>query len=187
MNRLLPVLVVAIAASLGVPHTVLAQRPEAVPTNRIGLSLWAGGVTDGVIGSWLVSPQVGIRGEVRAAGPLWLGVQVDTWILEGANACPGDPYSLALYAPCDRGGLDLRPIASAQSRLELGGEQLRPYVVGSVGRTRNTGLWSLGAGARLSRGPRGSDLSAELRHRSSDLFSNLGYHHWEFVVGVQLR
>lgn len=180
---------VRVAARIGILPAVMfalgspglgAQGPDTT------FSVWLGGTTDRFEETLPVSPQLGVRLEVEAVHRLWIGLEATGLFVNERQSCPG-----LFGQECDDTALDVTPTVSGQVRVELGGDAVRPYVSGVIGRAiRGTNVSSTvlggGAGVLFSERLRGKDLGLEVRYRSDDRFTSLDYDHWEFLVGLHL-
>lgn len=155
-----------------------AQAPD------LTFSVWLGGATDRFEETLPLSPQLGVRLEVEAVHRLWVGLEATGLFVNERQSCA------AMFGQeCDDTALDVTPTVSGQVRLELGGDAVRPYVSGVIGRAiRGTNVSSTvlggGAGVVFSERLRGKDLGFEARYRTDDRFTSLDYDHWEFLVGL---
>lgn len=150
----------------------------------VTFSVWLGGATDRFEETLPLSPQLGVRLEVEAVHRLWIGMEATGLFVNERQSCPG-----LLEDECDDTTLDVTPTVSGQVRLELGGDAVRPYVSGVIGRAiRGTDVSSMvlggGAGVLFSERLRGKDMGLEVRYRTDDRFTSLDYDHWEFLVGL---
>jgi hypothetical protein len=156
---------------------VAAQQPGG------SLSGWAGIVADSREDRWPVAPQLGVRFEGTLEGRVWLGVEASSRVINELRPC-------VLDGPCrEQTGRTTEEVRSIFLRIELGGAQLEPYILGSWGRNpRESGLSSTVLGGAFGlRWPRllgRFDLSAEMRHRDDDRFNSLETDMWDVMVGL---
>lgn len=178
-----PLLLAAILVFL-LPPSLAAQATGEGSSFDWQLTGWMGGASDRFEERLPVSPQIALRFDGTPGGGIRVGTEASARFVSEELSCP-----LEAGIDCDDTGLAPRPILSLAAQYHLVPEKaVSPYVLatGGVNFASTSRVLGVGAGAKAVRAVAGRSIYGELRYRRDNRFEQLGHHHWEFMVGLDL-